>query len=198
VLHLGDTIQWIKLLDEGVDKYPGCNYFFLNMMEHYMREGQLSKGLARIDSLVRTDGDRAVYWFAMSMFALEQGEHEKCVRMSDECLKRDSTNIDAYYNKGISLLNMTLSEDDIKARRKLFQQALKPMEKVRELSPESIDRWGNPLYRIYLNLNMGKKFEEIDTLLEKHNNGVEQKETETIIHKVDETGNKRMDKQLGR
>jgi hypothetical protein len=45
---------------------------------------------------------------------------------------------------------------------------------------------------------MGKKFEEIDTLLEKHNNGVEQKETETIIHKVDETGNKRMDKQLGR
>jgi hypothetical protein len=43
------------------------------------------------------------------------------------------------------------------------------MEKVRELSPDDIDRWGKPLYRIYLNLNMGEKFEEIDELLEKHN-----------------------------
>lgn len=198
VLQLGDTIQWIKLLDEGVDKYPGCNYFFLNMMEHYMREGQFAKGLARTDSLVRTDGDRAVYWFAMSMFALAQGEHEKCIKMSDECLKRDSNNIDAYYNKGISLLNMTLSEDDIMKRRKLFQRALKPMEKVRELSPESIDRWGNPLYRIYLNLNMGKKFEEIDTMLDNHNKGADKKETETVIHNVNVSGKQKMDKQLGR
>ena len=42
------------------------------------------------------------------------------------------------------------------------------MEKVRELSPDAINRWGNPLYRIYLNLNMGSKFEEMDHLLEKH------------------------------
>ena len=27
------------------------------------------------------------------------------------------------------------------------------------------DKWGTPLYTIYLNLNMGKEFEEIDRII---------------------------------
>jgi tetratricopeptide (TPR) repeat protein len=109
-----------------------------------------------------------MYWFAMSMFALAQGDYEKCISMSDECLKREANNIDALYNKGISLLNMALAENDAARRRVLYRRALEPMEMVRQLAPDDLGRWGNPLYRIYLNLNMGQKFEEIDEMLEKH------------------------------
>ncbi|MBR6699648.1 MAG: hypothetical protein IKL71_06485 [Bacteroidaceae bacterium] len=167
-VHIGDSSRWVEVLEEGVDRYPGYNYFFLNLMDYYMRHGQIERGLAVTDSLVRTDGDRAVYWFAMSMFALAQGDYEKCVAMSDECLKREPDNIEALYNKGISLLNMTLNEDNLLKRKILYRHALEPMERVRELSPDDWQRWGGPLYRIYLNLNMGRKFEEIDKLLEKH------------------------------
>jgi hypothetical protein len=41
------------------------------------------------------------------------------------------------------------------------------MEKVRQLQPESSARRASPLYRIYLNLNMGKEFDEIDAVLKK-------------------------------
>ena len=168
-LHLGDSAQWIQILDEAVNKYPGYNYFFLNLMDYYMRHGMIERGLARTDSLVRTDVDRPMYWFAMSMFALAQGDYNKCIEMSNECLDREPDNVDALYNKAISLLNLALVEEKRIKRRVLYRRSLEPMEKVRELSPDDIDRWGKPLYRIYLNLNMGEKFEEIDDLLEKHN-----------------------------
>ena len=181
VLHLGDSAQWINILEDGVDRYPGYNYFFLNLMDYYMRHGQIDRGLAKTDSLVRTDGDRALYWFAMSMFALAQGDYEECIAMSDECLQRDSDNVDALYNKGISLLNMALTEKMSAKRRLLYRRALEPMERVRQLLPDDIAIWGNPLYRIYLNLNMGKKFDEIDTLLELHHMEVDKSDSKFVV-----------------
>ena len=180
-IHSGDSAKWLEILEEGVDAYPGYNYFFLNLMDYYLRHGEIERGLARTDSLVRSDVDRAMYWFAMSMFALAQGDYEKCISMSEECLIRETDNIDALYNKGISLLNMTLDEKDPARRRVLYRRALEPMERVRELAPDDLGRWGNPLYRIYLNLNMGKKFEEIDEMLDKHFGNTERSVETTVI-----------------
>lgn len=196
-VHIGDSSRWLEVLEEGVDRYPAHNYFFLNLMDYYMRHGQAERGLTVTDSLVRTVGDRAVYWFAMSMFALAQEDFEKCVAMSDECLKREPDNVDALYNKGISLLNMTLEEKSQSRRRVLFRHALEPMERVRELSPDDLQRWGNPLYRIYLNLNMGKKFEEIDKLLEKHSRVSHSRQSsEAVTKDMTPTSPDAMDKQL--
>lgn len=196
-VHIGDSSRWLEVLEEGVDRYPAHNYFFLNLMDYYMRHGQAERGLAVTDSLLRTVGDRAVYWFAMSMFALAQGDYEKCVAMSDECLKREPDNVDALYNKGISLLNMTLEEKSQSRRRVLFRHALEPMERVRELSPDDLQRWGNPLYRIYLNLNMGKKFEEIDKLLERHSRVPHSRQSsEAVTKDMTPTSPDAMDKQL--
>lgn len=196
-VHIGDSAKWVEILDEGVDLYPGYNYFFLNLMDYYMRHGEIERGIARTDSLVRSDVDRAMYWFAMSMFALAQGDYEKCISMSEECLKRENDNIDALYNKGISLLNMALAEDNSARRRVLYRHALEPMERVRELAPEDLDRWGNPLYRIYLNLNMGKKFEEIDEILEKHSGSTKRSdETNVLPLTNNNSGSKKIDKQF--
>ena len=38
------------------------------------------------------------------------------------------------------------------------------MEKYRELEPTVKSKWLAPLYTIYLNLNMGKEFDEIDKI----------------------------------
>ena len=198
-LHLGDSARWVEILDDAVDRYPGYSYFFLNLMDYYMRHGKIERGLARTDSLVRADGDRAMYWFAMSMFALAQGNYTMCIDMSDECLKREPDNVDALYNKGISLLNMALKEKDAVRRKILYTRSLEPMERVRELAPDDLDRWGNPLYRIYLNLNMGLKFEEIDRMLEKQHRKEKHDANEAVHYSVvnSDSGNS-MDKHLGK
>ena len=38
------------------------------------------------------------------------------------------------------------------------------MEKFRQLAPDDKGKWLAPLYTIYLNLNMGKEFDEIDKI----------------------------------
>ena len=47
----------------------------------------------------------------------------------------------------------------------LYTQARQPMEKYRMLVPKDQKRWAPALYRIYLNLNLGQQFEDIDRLM---------------------------------
>jgi hypothetical protein len=39
------------------------------------------------------------------------------------------------------------------------------MEQYRQLAPDQKGKWAPALYKIYLNLNMGRQFEEIDRLM---------------------------------
>ena len=55
--------------------------------------------------------------------------------------------------------------EDKKAIESLYRKAQPCMEMVRKLDPENKERWGRHLYRIYMFLNRGKEFEEIDKLL---------------------------------
>ena len=57
---------------------------------------------------------------------------------------------------------------DVKQRREirqLYQKALPYMGNYRALAPQEKDKWAAALYNIYLKLNMGKQFEEIDQML---------------------------------
>ena len=47
----------------------------------------------------------------------------------------------------------------------MYQNALAPLEKYRQMAPDEKQKWGPALYRVYFNLNMGKQFDEIDRLL---------------------------------
>jgi hypothetical protein len=51
--------------------------------------------------------------------------------------------------------------------RQAYQKALPYLETYRKLMPDEKNKWAPVLYRIYLNLNMGKQFDEIDKLLNK-------------------------------
>ena len=77
---------------------------------------------------------------------------------------------DAYYNAGTAYLNIALRMDPRRHKkqiRKMYQNALAPLEKYRELAPDEKQKWGPALYRVYFNLNMGKQFDEIDKILKK-------------------------------
>ena len=137
------------------------------------------EGLALADSLISIDSQKPLYWFSKSKIELSENNYDKCIEYSDSTILRDSSYIDAYYNKGISFMNQALIRqdgastnmsdpkflEDKKAIESLYRKAQPCMEMVRKLEPENIERWGRHLYRIYMYLNRGKEFEEIDKLL---------------------------------
>lgn len=47
----------------------------------------------------------------------------------------------------------------------LLPKALPYLEKFRKMEPGAQEKWALPLYTIYLNLNKGKEFDEIDRLM---------------------------------
>ena len=103
---------------------------------------------------------------------------------ADSAIAYDSIYMYAYYNKGLAFCNLATkmsdsaaahiaSEDYQDLRQKsvaYYAQALRPMEIVRVLAPKDTLRWAQPLYRIYLNLNMGPQFESIENILKAYKN----------------------------
>ena len=47
---------------------------------------------------------------------------------------------------------------------KMYEQCLPYLERYRQLAPDQVRKWSLPLYVVYLNLNKGKEFDEIDKI----------------------------------
>ena len=178
---------WIAALDTGLVRYSTHDYFFVNKEDWYYSQRHYDEGIALADSFVQHVADKSLYWYAMCRMAFAKNDFEACVVYADSTIHRDPNFTNAYYNKGISFLNLALiaqesaskdmSNQQWQADRKTVQDfylKAKPcMEMVRKLEPNNPERWASALYRIYLNLNMGAEFDEIDKLLkaQKENKG---------------------------
>lgn len=174
-----DKDHWTEQLNVGVTHYPSYDYFFLNLLDIYNATHQYDKGLALADSLIDKHQEKALFWYAKSLLSLGKEDYKQCIAFSDSCINRDANYVDAYYNKGISFCNMALIEaqdacNDLKNPKcvedrnrimALYEKARPCMEKVRQMQPDKPERWVTGLYRIYLNLNMGKEFDEVDAIL---------------------------------
>ena len=134
------------------------------------------------DSMTFVSDTVALFWYAKSLMLLKLHRDREAIEACDACIKLSPDHVNAYYNKGIAALNLatvfaeTACTDlknpqcrkDQEVIRGLYQLARQPMERVRQLSPDDQERWGPALYRIYLHLNLGKEFDEIDQILKKN------------------------------
>ena len=93
---------------------------------------------------------------------------DESIKVSEKLIERNDTMPEPYYNIGSCYMNKALALSPLrekKQQRRLYQQARQYMERYRQLAPDEKQKWGPALYRIYLNLNMGRQFDEIDRLL---------------------------------
>jgi len=174
-----DTAKHVEELWEGINNYPSHQYFFTHLVDYYVATRQLDYGINVVDSMIATNNRNPLYWYAKSLILLKQNKDREAIDVCDSCLACDSNYVDAYYNKGIASLNLAViyseqaSSDitdpnyqhDQEIIRSMYNLAKLPMEKVREMQPDQVERWAAPLYRIYLHLNMGEQFDEMDRLL---------------------------------
>lgn len=169
----------IENLIEGTKLYPGHDYFFLHLMDVYAEGKHYDEGVALCNDMLQRVGDRAIYWYGQSQMYIGKQEYDSCIVASDNALRLDDKMVDAYYNKGVSCLNKAVifaetacndirdpkCKEDRRILQQLYRDAQGPMERLRELAPDDSKRWASPLYRIYLNLNMGKEFAEMEKIL---------------------------------
>ena len=173
-----DTTRSIETLEEGFSLYPKSEYFFSHLMDYYSKNSNWAKANVMTNKAIKADSTNLRAWIAKSTILINSGEYENSFRISQSILKKDSTLEEAWLNAGLAKynqgVNMEHDTQDFKLKRQqilqYYKEALPYLEKYRTLCPNNADKWAMPLYSIYLNLNMGKQFDEIDEIINKLKN----------------------------
>ncbi len=175
--HLNNVAQQEATLLQGLKLYPDNAYFYTNLTDLYWATDKNEEALRLTDSLVALYPSQHLFSFGKSVCLFKLKRYEECIALSQELLAKDSTVAELYFNVGACYVNLAQSIEEpdrqtprdkrtlLNKRMQYYHQALPYMEAFRRKSPEEQSRWAPLLYRIYLNLNMGKEFEQIDKLL---------------------------------
>ena len=168
---LNDEELYVETLEEGFRRFPTSAYFFPRLYDAYTQQSQLEKALALSDSALAVNDSSELFLFAKSTTLLRLERYEESVKVSEQLIALNDSLAEVYFNAGTAYLVLAQQMDgrkdkDIKKQqRSVYEQARKHMERYRQLAPDERDKWAPALYRIYLNLNMGRQFDEIDRLL---------------------------------
>lgn len=168
-----DTARYVASLKEGFKRVPTFPYFFPRLVEYYVVRNQLDSAMTVVNEALTVVPDSDVYLAAKSNLLLEQGKLQECIEVSKKVIEVNQKLGDPYYNAGICYFNLAVEQDkNSHNSRKVKEQveenymkALPYLVKYREMEPKEQGKWAFPLYTIYLNLNMGKEFDEIDKVM---------------------------------
>jgi len=167
---LGDDSMYVATLREGFCRYPSSRYFFPRLMDSYSQKRRYDEALRLADEALATDSTSEFFIFAKSVVLLNMEQYAQSLEYTNKLIARGTKLAEAYFNAGHAYLNIALRMDSRRHKKqikKMYQKALEPLERYRQLAPSEKQKWGPALYRVYFNLNMGKQFDEIDKILNK-------------------------------
>ncbi|MCQ2254729.1 MAG: hypothetical protein MJZ29_04465 [Bacteroidaceae bacterium] len=165
--------KYVEMLDSGFVKYPCEEYFFTRLLNHQMANREYEKSLQLAEDAIDMCPYNELYLYAKSHILLSMEKYDECIAAADSTLAVSDSIADCYYIAGIAnyYLAEQFQENSVKdkdAKVKMhdyYRKSMAYLEKYREREPDRKDKWGSPLYNIYLNLNEGRKFDEINLLL---------------------------------
>ena len=176
-LREGKMEEYVAYLYRGLREAPGASFFYSQLSDYYQRSDQLGRALLLTDSLLQVRPGTSLYLFGKSYLLMKLKRYAESIRVSEDLLGHDDEWVEAYYNVGVCYCNMAAEAlrrkpADVEQYNALSRQvhdyyeAARPyLEHYREAYPDRVRKWGPLLYRVYLNLNMGDAFDEVDSLL---------------------------------
>ena len=176
-----DTTAYLNYLTKGLESFPKSRYFATHLLEYYSSKQLINSVLNVTDKVLDADSLNAISLMARQTIALSRGQYDECIKQGMKMLSyrdsifngRDSVLIaDVNYNIGVAYYNQAVELSEattkLKSRNKkakeIYKLCMPYMETYRKLRPEAIEKWKPILYNVYLNLNLGKQFTEIENL----------------------------------
>lgn len=172
-----DTARYVGSLEEGFRHSPKFPYFFPRLINYYSSTKQWDRALALTDSALAIDPKSQVFLFARSSVLLNTGHYKECLAICDTLFAMNDSLNGTYLNAGLAWFNRAVGvnkkyntkKSDREKMQSYYAKALPYLEEYRKRCPNNQDEWALPLYTIYLNLNKGKEFDEIDQLIRNRN-----------------------------
>lgn len=167
-----DQKRYVESLRSGFEQYPESPYFFPRLADFYTQLARHDSVLVLTERGLAVNAENTLFLLAKSIALMHLERFDECIEISRQLIALNDALPEPYFNISTIYLNKALVLERMNEPRKyrkqltqLYTNARPMMEKYRELMPDDSSRWGPALYRIYLYLNMGKQFEEIDRLM---------------------------------
>lgn len=168
----GDKQNYERILNMGFEKSTSPTYFFNKLMAMYMDDNRLEEAFGIVGKAVERDSINAQYRAMGGQLLQMMNRSDEALAWSDKAISIDETNADAYRTAAVvymqkldNLESLPRTRNNRQAIKEISQSARRYLENYRALREDDVDGWANALYRIYLNLNMGDEFEEIDNII---------------------------------
>ncbi len=177
-----DTARYVQTLRDGFAHSPKFPFFFPRLVEFYAEESMLDSAMNVVDRALTADPQSELYLYTKSTLLLSQGKNKESLNISEALLQRNDSLVESYYNAGLANFNMAVALDknnqlSRKQRAEVtayYQKALPYLERYRKMAAHEKSKWALPLYTIYLNLNKGAEFDEIDAIVREMNKSKKQ------------------------
>ncbi len=170
--QINDTTHLVECLWRGFENLPTSEYFFTRLYDYYNGKHEVDTAMMVVEKALAKDMKFMPALNAKSDLLLNLGDNNKCVDVCNDIIALEPKAANAYYNAGAAYVNMAikLNEGHVDAARRkqireCYSKAMPYIEKYKELEPQLKSKWGPVLYDIYLKLNLGKKFEQMERLL---------------------------------
>lgn len=169
---LGNDSLYLQTIRRGFSEYMDNVYFYPRLMDYYNSRQQYDEALEASEQALAHDPYSELFLFGKSTVLLNMGNNKESLEVSRQIIGINNMFAEPYFNAATAILNQILPLErnalaNKVAIRQLYSQARPYMERYRKLAPRQQDKWAPALYKIYLNLNLGKQFDEIDKLLKK-------------------------------
>ena len=100
----GDTVAWIKALEEGILKFPGNDYFFANLVDYYNSSNQASKAMEFADRMLANDPNNKLYLYVKAYLYHNMKEYDNAIEFYKKAIAADPEYAEAYSNVGLVYL----------------------------------------------------------------------------------------------
>lgn len=177
---LGDTVQWIATLKDGMQRFSDDQFFFGHLIDYYSNSGKYADAVKFADEMIEKNGDSAFYQYVRGYLYQNMKEYDQAIAAYKQAIAKDPNYVEAYSNLGLCYCQQAIvygdkavaDIDDPRYKEeqekiKTFYESARPYyEKARELAPDKTELWVNGLYTIYYKLNMGEQFKEVEKLMQ--------------------------------
>ena len=170
-----DTVNFVKTLKAGFEKFPNEPWFLQNLINYYIFSNQTKDAIVYLNAAIQRDPNKAEYQFIKGNLDENMGNLEDARKAFDRAIEIDPKQADAYagigrliYNKGVSMSDAANEIRDNKlynaAKKKadaVFAESITYFKKAAELKPAEME-YKRTLKNIYYRLKMDKEYEAID------------------------------------
>jgi tetratricopeptide (TPR) repeat protein len=177
----GDTVNYVKTMEEGLSKFPDENYFLMGLIDSYIRTNQNDKAVQHLTTAISKNPNNGQLYYVMGVvyetglkdFDSAETYFKKALEFNPESPESLSSLGRIYYNEGVTkqgeanMINDSKKyQEEIAVAKDLFKKALPYFQKAHELKADEME-YMIALRGIYYNLNMGPELEAIEAEMNK-------------------------------